>query len=701
MAVPITGSKVSDIKTDIEAATTAQLTVTSLKDAIDNDAVVNGYDPTYVVGAYNSLQDFRNYTHPTGAFSFDTETIIITFNFSSPGQDLDLRVTMTDPVVGGTMGWCKNANWPTTAPYIMRWGGDNTGTGVETVLVDVNEFKTAYPAEASFSIDLRCFWYNTPTTNPVEISAWLYKGGTISGPTAFAWVNTGSTDSLQLLSETRVITLQSRLCANVGTTVGILNYNVNTFEGDLVLPDDVTNPTIGTLSTSTVTGSSILLTWTAASDNVAVAGYYIYQGSVNVQNLTNGAATSYNVTSLGDHTLYNFHIFAYDAVGNISASSNVVSATTLDITAPSIPTGLSAASITQTTFTLNWSASTDGVAVTGYKVYDDGVLYSDVGNVLTKAVTGRVVGSSTWTVRAYDAAANLSNSSTGLVVTHPDTTAPSAPTSLSSSAITDTTFTLTWVAPSDNVAVTGYKIYDDGVQQYDTGTTAVSKAITGETAGATSTWTVRAYDAAANLSAASTGLSVTQTSADVIPPTTPGTPTLSADPSTTTANITWTASTDNIAVTGYDIYRDGVAHTTSTTLSNNVTFSPTGGDNTFTVRAKDAAGNTSAFTAGLPVYANPNALVIAYASSTETEVNIDWPAHVTNAGIDRAEIYVDGVLKKTETTFTDAQTTSNIAQLFAGTTYLVKIRVWNTDYVVKGAWSNEVSCLTQGTAPTT
>jgi hypothetical protein len=189
--------------------------------------------------------------------------------------------------------------------------------------------------------------------------------------------------------------------------------------------------------------------------------------------------------------------------------------------------------------------------------------------------------------------------------------------------------------------------------------------------------------------------------ADTTAPTTPGTITLSADPSTTTANIAWGASTDAVGVTGYDIFRDGVSHTTSATNSSAVTFSPTGGDNTFTVRAYDAAGNTSAFTSGLVVYANPNAPVISYVSSTETEINISFPAHVTNGGIDRAEIYVDNVLKKTEIGFTDATTSSNIGQLFAGTTYDIKMRIWNTDYAVKGAFSNTITESTSPGAPTT
>ena len=91
---------------------------------------------------------------------------------------------------------------------------------------------------------------------------------------------------------------------------------------------------------------------------------------------------------------------------------------TVDTEAPSTPTGLSATNRCQTTFTLNWSASTDNVGVTGYKVFKNGGLYSDVGNQLFCNVTGQTAGASNnWTVTAYDAATNESAASGALNVT--------------------------------------------------------------------------------------------------------------------------------------------------------------------------------------------------------------------------------------------------------------------------------------------
>ena len=81
----------------------------------------------------------------------------------------------------------------------------------------------------------------------------------------------------------------------------------------------------------------------------------------------------------------------------------------------------------------------------------------------------------------------------------PDTEAPTTPTGLAASAITETTATLSWNPSSDNVGVTGYEILQ-GASSLGT-TTSTSANITGMTAGTTYTFDVRAFDAAGNNSA--------------------------------------------------------------------------------------------------------------------------------------------------------------------------------------------------------
>lgn len=191
-----------------------------------------------------------------------------------------------------------------------------------------------------------------------------------------------------------------------------------------------------------------------------------------------------------------------------------------------------------------------------------------------------------------------------------DTTAPTAPT-LSASGTTQTTTNLSWSGATDNVAVTGYDIYKDGVLLASTPTT--SFVVTALTASTTYSFTVKAKDAAGNVSVASNAVSVT-TSAIVVDTTAPTAPTLSASGTTSSStNLSWSGATDNIGVTGYDVYKDGVllGSTSSTTYAvSGLTASTT---YSFTVKAKDAAGNVSV--ASNAVSVTTTAVTITYCTS--------------------------------------------------------------------------------------
>jgi hypothetical protein len=110
-------------------------------------------------------------------------------------------------------------------------------------------------------------------------------------------------------------------------------------------------------------------------------------------------------------------------LGNSSITKMYYGATQIypdsDSEAPTQVTGLSSSLITSTTFTLSWSASTDNVGVTNYKIYKDGTLYSTIGMSYTYLnITGQTANTtSAWTVTALDAAGNESTSSTALDVT--------------------------------------------------------------------------------------------------------------------------------------------------------------------------------------------------------------------------------------------------------------------------------------------
>jgi chitodextrinase len=190
----------------------------------------------------------------------------------------------------------------------------------------------------------------------------------------------------------------------------------------------------------------------------------------------------------------------------------------------------------------------------------------------------------------------------------PDTTPPTAPSGLTTTAISDTQINLSWTASTDNVSVTGYKVERcqgaacaNFAQIGTTVTTTFND--TGLTPSTSYSYRVRATDAAGNLSSYSSTSSAT--SAKDNPPTAP-TNLVATVISSSQINLSWTASTDDVGVTGYNVQRcQGVgcanfapigAPTTSTTFNDTGLTAST--SYSYRVNATDAAGNLSSFSGG-------------------------------------------------------------------------------------------------------
>jgi chitodextrinase len=273
--------------------------------------------------------------------------------------------------------------------------------------------------------------------------------------------------------------------------------------------------------------------------------------------LGEAAGATRALTGLTQATTYAMKVRARDAAGNWSAWSSVLNVTTPDVSAPSVPAGLAAASnTTGTSFTLNWTASTDNVAVTAYEVVRDTTSLGEAAGA-TRALTGLTQATTyAMKVRARDAAGNYSAYSTVLNVTTPDLTAPTVPGTPSATSLTLNSFTFTWTASSDNLAVTGYEVFKDGVSQGTT--TGLSMALTGLTPTTTYAMTVRARDAAANWSAQTAALNVT-TNNNQAPTVTLTAPTNGASFTTpATVTLTATASDADGTVSKVEFFQDGV-----------------------------------------------------------------------------------------------------------------------------------------------
>tara|TARA_R110001583_G_scaffold35585_3_gene118245 strand:- start:53125 stop:58278 length:5154 start_codon:yes stop_codon:yes gene_type:complete len=353
---------------------------------------------------------------------------------------------------------------------------------------------------------------------------------------------------------------------------------------------DTQAPTVATLTSSNITVTTVDLSWSGSSDNVGVTGYDIYKDNVLLTSVT---GTSYQATGLTEATTYNFKVKAKDAVGNISTDSNIVSVTTLTAPDTQAPTAaiLTNSNITETTVDLAWSGSTDNISVIGYDIYKDNMLLTSVTGTSFQ-VTGLTNGTAyNFNVKAKDAAGNISTDSNTVsitTVTAPDTQAPSASV-LTSNNITETSVDLIWSGSTDNVGVTEYDVYKNNVLL--TSISGTSYQATGLAAGTTYNFTVKAKDAAGNISTNSNTETITTVTPDTQAPSSPIVTT--SNITQTTVNLSWNAATDNVGVTGYDIYKNNVLLTSVTGTSFQATGLTAATSYNFNVRAKDAAGNTS------------------------------------------------------------------------------------------------------------
>ncbi|MGQ4515483.1 galactose-binding domain-containing protein [Streptomyces sp. DW26H14] len=173
-----------------------------------------------------------------------------------------------------------------------------------------------------------------------------------------------------------------------------------------------------------------------------------------------------------------------------------------------------------------------------------------------------------------------------------DTQAPTAPTGLTLSQPSTGQIQLAWKPSTDDTGVTGYDIYRNN-QLVSSVAGNVTSFTESQPTSATLTYFVRARDAAGNVSGNSNTVTRTGDTGDTQAPTAP-TGLAYTEPANGQVKLTWTASTDNKGVTGYDVYRGDTL--LGSVAGNVTTYTDTNagsGTVTYFVRAKDAAGNVS------------------------------------------------------------------------------------------------------------
>ncbi len=470
-----------------------------------------------------------------------------------------------------------------------------------------------------------------------------------TGQVALGWQaatdNVGVTGYQVFRGATQIATLgaAARSHTDTGLAPGPYSYTVRAVDaaGNVSDPSNTASATVADTTkpgappnlTATAGTGQVALGWQAATDNVGVTGYQVFRGATQIATL-GAAARSHTDTGLAPGN-YSYTVRAVDAAGNVSDPSNTASATVADTTKPGAPPNLTATAGTGQV-ALGWQAATDNVGVTGYQVFRGATQIATLGAAARSHTdTGLAPGNYSYTVRAVDAAGNVSDPSNTASATVLDTTNPAVPQNLSASSDGITRVDLIWDTSTDNVAVTGYNVYREGTLIASTGT---NPAYTDHVLiPGTYHYRVRAFDAAGNLSDLSNEATASMLGPDGENPTAPGN--LTATLNGARVDLGWDASSDDRGVTGYKIYRDGALIRSISPATSWSDTSVTPGDHDYEVRATDGAGNLSdpSNTASVlvPDTEQPTAPGNLDATAvTSTEVDLTWDASSDNVAVD-------------------------------------------------------------------
>ncbi len=315
----------------------------------------------------------------------------------------------------------------------------------------------------------------------------------------------------------------TNLSANTTYYYRLRAYNTSGTSGNSGSITVITAPPAPTANAATsVTSSNFTANWSTATgatgyrlDVSTNSGFGSYVSGY--QNLDVGNVLTRAVAGLSASTTYFYRVRAYHTGGTSGNSGNITVTTTAG--PPPVPTATDATGETTSAFTANWNTSTGATGYrldvstnSGFSSYVTGYQNLDVGNVLSRNVTGLAVGTTHYyRVRAYSGGGTSANSATITAVT-----VPVAPTATAATSVGSTGFTANWSAV---VGATGYRLdvstnsgfsnYVSGYQDLDVGN-VLSNTVSGLTPNTTNYYRVRAHNAGG--SSANSGTITTVTS---------------------------------------------------------------------------------------------------------------------------------------------------------------------------------------------
>ncbi|WP_345068410.1 DUF7594 domain-containing protein [Leifsonia kafniensis] len=712
-AVQTNGSTTGLIATKTAVASPREFSVeTWFKTATTSGGKIAGFESSAT--GTGSSADKQIYMTNSGALVFGVnsggyQTIQTAASFNNNAwhhvvgtQGADGLKLYVDGVAVGTNPTTTNQSitgyWRAGGGNLTNWPSKPSSNFFTGTLDEFAAYTRALPA-ATVLLHYQLGTNTAPDAIAPSIPAGL-SGTVAAGTVSLSWaassdnvavtgyeVHRGSDPDFVTDASNRIATPTAATYSDVGAPAGAIFYRVNSVDaaGNVsrasvatsVTVADSTAPSVPGGLTASVSGSTVSLSWTAATDDIGVTGYSVYRGLTPTftadatTKITAAAGTSAtdSVFTAGD---YYYKVAAFDAVGNTSAATAAVLTTVAPTSLVKTVNPTGDAMVFKALPTTNYGSDTQ---LSSRGPDSNSPIESYLSFALPTAEPGTVLAGATLRLRtSTDAAAASADAHTLKLLagawTEEAVTWNNRPTGLGAALGT---------LSGASALNTNYQVVLDASQLAGLSGTTVSFALQ-SSAGSDN---VRLWSNNSTTASYRPLLTLSYEPADIVAPSVPGTGT--AVVSASSVSLSWPASTDNVAVTGYSVHRGSTAGFVAD-ASNKVgdsagtTFVDTAvapGTYFYRVSARDAASNVSAasdaISASVQETTPPSQPIGLTAAVTGDTVSLSWTASTDNVGVTGYSVHrgsTAGFEADASNKIADSTGTTSVdVQVAAGTSY--------------------------------
>jgi fibronectin type 3 domain-containing protein len=247
--------------------------------------------------------------------------------------------------------------------------------------------------------------------------------------------------------------------ASTALLQGLFSPTGVSYYNSIVSPPNTTPPsTPGNLTAKASSPTTVNVQWEASTDNVGVAGYYMWQDGTP---LPNTILTTFKATGLTGSTTYTYQVEAYDLAGYVSQPATV-SVTTPNSSPPNPPTNLAGTAVSASQINLTWTASTGTVIPSTYLVFSGSspstmTQIAKLSGTTTSFDNTKLTPATVYYYGVKASTGGLTSGYSNIIAVH-TLSLPTAPGDLQATATSATQIKLTWSASTGSLSIVSYRI---------------------------------------------------------------------------------------------------------------------------------------------------------------------------------------------------------------------------------------------------